>query len=134
MNSPIRSARNLICRKDSSPDIYNTELPDIARFLQTCKRRVDFPIPGSPPTNTKDPGTMPPPSTLSSSPIFVSFLSSSESLMSFNTTGSALRKPFCRPLPVEDTFFVETVSSTNVFHALHPGHCPIHFEDSYPHS
>lgn len=44
---------------------------------------------------------MPPPSTLSSSPIFVSFLSSSESLMSFNTTGSALRKPFCRPLPVE---------------------------------
>ena len=29
---------------------------------------------------------------------------------------------------------VETVSSTNVFHALHPGHCPIHFEDSYPHS
>ena len=28
----------------------------------------------------------------------------------------------------------ETVSSTNVFHCLQPGHCPIHLEDSYPHS
>lgn len=27
-----------------------------------------------------------------------------------------------------------TFSSQNEFHALHPGHCPIHFVDSNPHS
>ena len=27
---------------------------------------------------------------------------------------------------------VVIVSSTNVFHSRHPGHCPIHFADSYP--
>ena len=28
--------------------------------------------------------------------------------------------------------FLSMTSSTNVFHSLQPGHCPIHFEDSYP--
>ena len=28
--------------------------------------------------------------------------------------------------------FSSAGSSTNVFHSLQPGHCPIHFEDSYP--
>ena len=46
---------------------------------------------------------------------------------------SSCRCPACRffsDLPVpEDT---ATVSSANVFHSWHPGHCPIHFADSNP--
>jgi hypothetical protein len=35
-----------------------------------------------------------------------------------------------------DLFFVfaSLGASTKVFHARHDGHCPCHFEDSYPHS
>ena len=34
---------------------------------KSCNIRVDFPIPGSPPSKINDPGTIPPPSTLLSS-------------------------------------------------------------------
>ena len=33
----------------------------------SCNNKVDFPIPGSPPTRVTEPGTNPPPITLSSS-------------------------------------------------------------------
>ena len=46
---------------DSSPEIYRTRSPLFARSADTCKSNVDFPIPGSPPINISDPGTIPPP-------------------------------------------------------------------------
>ena len=56
--------------------MYNTFLSEQATFLDTCIRSVDFPIPGSPPTKTKEPLTIPPPNTLSNSSIPVVNLSS----------------------------------------------------------
>ena len=103
---------------------------DSARFLHTWSNKVDFPIPGSPPTSTNEPGTIPPPSTLSSSanPVWTRLLSCiliSDSLLGFNSSPAA--PPFFFPAA-----FFSTDSSTNVLHSPHPGHCPIHFEDSYP--
>ena len=60
------SALNFICSADSSPETYKT-FPSPLTLSQSCKIKVDFPIPGSPPTNTKEPLTNPPPNTLSSS-------------------------------------------------------------------
>ena len=39
-----------------------------------CKIKVDFPIPGSPPINMTEPGTIPPPSKRSNSSIDVSIV------------------------------------------------------------
>ena len=130
-NSPILSARSLICLSDSSPDMYNTFF-DSARLRHTCKRSVDFPIPGSPPTSTSEPLTIPPPSTLSSSEYPVSVLSSSSSDIPDRTDGMTSRCAI--PLIFPCTVCFTTGSSTKVFHCLHSGHCPSHFEDSYPHS
>ena len=74
-NFSILSARILICPGDSSPDMYRT-LRDAAILAHTCNRIVDLPIPGSPPTSTMEPATIPPPKTLSSSPNPVVYLSS----------------------------------------------------------
>ena len=58
-------ARSFICSRLSSPEIYNTNFSSKAKA--TCNARVDFPIPGSPPNKIIDPGTIPPPRTLSNS-------------------------------------------------------------------
>ncbi len=135
LNSPIRSARIFICFKDSSPDLYSTLYPLPASLWHTCKRSVDFPIPGSPPTRVSDPGTMPPPNTLSNSSMPVPILSS----FSMDTWESLAGSAFSPAWPglADDPAFLPpdtTRSSTIEFHALQPGHCPIHFADSYPHS
>ena len=70
------SALNFICSADSSPETYKT-FPSPFILSQTCKINVDFPIPGSPPTNTKEPLTSPPPNTLSSSAYPVEILCAS---------------------------------------------------------
>ena len=44
-----RRARSFICDGDSSPETYSTRFPSQS-VLQTCKSKVDFPIPGSPTT------------------------------------------------------------------------------------
>jgi hypothetical protein len=62
---PILSALILICPSLSSPETYKI-LAGI--FNATCKSKVDFPIPGCPPIKTKEPLTIPPPSTRLSSP------------------------------------------------------------------
>lgn len=69
--APMRSDRILICSVLSSPDTYRVfwGMP-----TAICNSRVDFPMPGSPPTRTKEPTTMPPPSTRSSSEILVEYL------------------------------------------------------------
>ena len=130
-NSPIRFARSLICFKDSSPDIYRTFFFIAASFWQTCNNRVDLPIPGSPPTNTREPCTIPPPNTLSNSliPVFVRSSSVVNTLdrVTIWLFGFATLLPLKIPPAVVTTF-----SSTNVFHSLHIGHCPSHLLSSCP--
>ena len=100
---------------------------------------MDFPMPGSPPTNTREPATMPLPSTRSSSPKPVPIRSVSSTEISSREDGLILAG---RPGPADPAdiprpragVFRSAGSSTKVFHALHPGHWPIHFADSYPHS
>ena len=124
----MRSARSLICFSDSSPDIYSTSCPSSASFWHTCKRRVDLPMPGSPPTSTREPGTIPPPKTRSSSCIRVVTRSSSFVSIEERQTGPPAALLSC----AFATLFFSTVSSTKVFHSRHPGHWPIHLGDSYP--
>ena len=120
----------MICLTDSSPDTYNTSLPASASCLHICKSKVDLPIPGSPPTNTSEPVTMPPPNTRSSSPIPVKVRTSSLVTISDNFDGSR-----CSVTVTERPAAVFTTgSSTKESHSLHPGHCPSHFGDSNPHS
>ena len=114
---------------DSSPDIYSTFLPAHATFLETCIKSVDFPIPGSPPTRTKDPFTIPPPKTLSNSSISVENLSSCFISIEFILIG------FESDLLITKTSFGDffsSISSTNVFHFVHSGHFPNHLLVSYP--
>ena len=62
---PRRSQRSFTCSSLSSPEIYNTPLEE--DFLQISdeirKRRLLFPMPGSPPIRIMEPGTIPPPNT-----------------------------------------------------------------------
>ena len=83
------SALNLICSADSSPETYKT-CPSPLILSQICKIKVDLPIPGSPPSNTKDPLTSPPPRTLSNSSNPVETLTSSFPTTSFNFKGLQL--------------------------------------------
>ena len=125
-NSPIRSARIFICCRDSSPEIYNTSVFCMERFRHTCKSSVDFPIPGSPPTKTREPFTIPPPKTRSNSFSPVVSRSSRPVLISAIFTTSAFAASF-RTFAGAD---LSITSSTKVFHPPHPGHCPIHLDDS----
>ena len=65
-----RLARMATCASDSSPVTYSA-LPanESARaiLVAVCSKIVDLPIPGSPPINTTEPATSPPPSTRSNS-------------------------------------------------------------------
>src|SRR5258705_48038 len=64
---PSRDARSRSCPADSSPVAYNTPPCTAAIPPATWRSSVDFPTPGSPPMSRSDPGTIPPPSTRSSS-------------------------------------------------------------------
>ena len=70
-SAPSRSARSRTCWADSSAVTTRQRLPALARPASAWSSRVDFPIPGSPPSRVTDPGTSPPWSTRSSSPIDV---------------------------------------------------------------
>ena len=133
-NSPIRFALSLICAWDSSPEIYSTFL-SFESIRQTCRSSVDFPMPGSPPTRTRDPGTIPPPSTRSSSRIPVLHLASSSADTSVSgTTFASLTDSLTERDPAVVPFVIplSSFSSTNVFHSPHAGHCPSHFASSCP--
>ena len=129
-NSPIRTARSLICCSDSSPEIYKMLSSRSARLRHTCSSSVDLPIPGSPPTNTREPGTIPPPSTWSSSDIPVEIRPSESASMPFRVTGSRTSLALLRLLP--PLVFGAAGSSANVFHSRQAGHWPDHIADSYP--
>ncbi len=67
-NVPMRSARRRTWLTDSSPETTRLgESAVAAHCWATSSSSVDLPTPGSPASRTTDPGTMPPPSTRSSS-------------------------------------------------------------------
>ena len=86
---------------------------------------VDLPIPGEPPSSTSAPGTSPPPSTRSSSPMPV--------VQPRVPLRGDLREPrrACPPPPrgarrrAPPATALARVSSTSVFHSPQPGHWPI---------
>ena len=130
LNSPILSARRRICCRDSSPEMYSSLILSAQSSRQSCSNSVDLPMPGSPPTSTIDPLTMPPPSTRSNSAICVvcrSSLTVEISLIVFGVSSEAAFLVFCDCLEV-----LSTISSTKVFHSPHAGHCPAHLADSCP--
>ena len=122
----MRSARNFICLTLSSPDTYSTRLLPILSTV--CRTRVDFPMPGSPPKSTNEPGTRPPPSTRFSSASFMSIRGSSSVDTSSIATGRdvafSLNDAICAALSVRILF------STKLFHAPQAGHLPAHFGES----
>ena len=118
--------------------MYSTRCSAPAKWRHTCKSSVDLPMPGSPPTSTREPFTIPSPSTRSSSlkPVEIrscSCKSISDSNAGF-TAGARLRLPAPRDEAAPEGEDFAMGSSTMVFHALQAGHCPIHLLDSYPHS
>src|SRR3712207_708120 len=129
---PSRLALRATCRGDSSPETIRHPSP---RWPITCRRSVLFPTPGSPPTSTIEPGTIPPPRTLFSSPTpasirfppSVALTSSSE-----NVLPPALF--FCRVArsAKPTTFLLSRASSTNVLHSPQSGQRPSHFGSSWP--
>ena len=109
---------------------------DTRFLLQDLDIRIRQPEPESEAEQPGElPGTMPPPNTLSNSSMPVPILSS----FSMDTWESLAGSAFSPAWPglADDPAFLPpdtTRSSTIEFHALQPGHCPIHFADSYPHS
>ena len=119
-----RIARILICRSDSSPDTYST-FWESAISIAICSINVDLPIPGSPPTSTTEPGTIPPPSTRANSPIGRGMRSSASPPTCPMGRGS--ERPV-RPRTVDflaGTFSSWMTSSTSELNSPHCGHLPI---------
>ncbi len=119
---PSRTARSFVCRKLSSPLTYKTRTRAALRRPAMDSRRVDLPMPGSPPTSVTDPGTIPPPSTRSSSPIPVGMRavsSSATSASGVGVTDSSVRMPALRGAS-------STTSSTSAFQAPQEGQRPAH--------
>ena len=104
-----------------------------------CNVSVLLPIPGSPPSNTIEPGTNPPPSTRLSSPSRMSMRGSS--LADMLRSGSGREPPELRPRLTDEAadaadawpaVSAATRISLNVFHWPQLGHLPIHLADSCP--
>ena len=129
---PSRSARSLICPADSSPDAYRTVPATFETAAAVCRTSVDLPIPGSPLRRISAPGTIPPPRTVSSSPMPVVRRVTVSSLISPNGAGFV---SFCR---TDDAAAAGTaafsVSSANVFHSPQCGQRPNHRVETLPHS
>ncbi len=111
-------------------------LVGVASAAQTCSSRVDLPMPGSPPINSAEPGTKPPPVTRSNS------------LLPLTKRGAACDLPFrpvkrsdeapmpparVPPLPAsEPGRGFSTSSSTRVFQSLQASHLPDHLLETAP--
>ena len=96
-----------------------------------CSTRVDFPIPGSPPSKTSEPGTRPPPNTRFNSSSCISMRGSSPPVISLRMTGLLLigSNPERGRVPATG---LRITSSTYVFHSPQEGHLPIHLGESCP--
>jgi hypothetical protein len=88
-------------------------------------------MPGSPPINTTPPGTMPPPSTRSSSAMPVVMRGIFSALISESSCTLLLAVRPLKRLPLEA---VSAIVSTKVFHALQWGHWPCQRKVWPPHS
>src|SRR2546425_927634 len=97
---------------------------------------VDFPMPGSPPTRTTDPGTIPPPRTKSNSASPVRQRTTPiPSTADRRMGGWADRLSIGRSAdPPIRRVVRPTASSTSVFHSPHASQRPAHFGCSAPHS
>src|SRR5438105_8631963 len=105
-------------------------MPWLSSRAAACMSSVDLPIPGSPPTRTTEPGTIPPPRTKSNSarPVFqratASLFRSVRRIGGLAVGKPLTAEPLNRP----------TASSTSAFHAPQASHLPPHFGWSAPHS
>src|SRR6266566_4457051 len=115
---------------DSSPETYSVTTPWLSSRAAHCMRSVDLPMPGSPPTRTTDPGTIPPPRTKSNSARPVCQRATASLFRSVRRIGGLAvgrlltAEPLNRP----------TGSSINEFQAPHESHLPPHLGWSAPHS
>lgn len=96
-----------------------------------CRSSVDFPMPGSPPIRTAEPGTSPPPRARSNSASPVD-LRTGSSVGRLRGTNSIPRPPLERSCFWENT--VAGASSTIVFHSAQSAHCPCHPVETAPHA
>src|SRR5437667_4047003 len=125
-----RSARSRNWSGDSSPETYSVTTPWLSSRAAHCMRSVDLPMPGSPPTRTTDPGTIPPPRTKSNSARPVCQRATASLFRSVRRIGGLAvgrlltAEPLNRP----------TGSSINEFQAPHESHLPPHLGWSAPHS
>src|SRR5438046_8639674 len=131
-SSLSRTARRRICSGDSSPDTYSVGTPALSSRAAHCSSRVDFPMPGSPPTSTTDPGTMPPPNTKSNSSRPVFHLARAPLVRADKRTGGLADA--CRACLTARPPERPTASSTSVFHAPQASQRPAHFGCSAPQS
>ncbi|MNC45818.1 hypothetical protein D3C75_948050 [compost metagenome] len=131
---PRRRERMATCCCDSSPVTYSAGMPT-AMLHKVCSRMVDLPMPGSPPINTTEPSTRPPPSTRSSSVLLVVKRGISSTL----TSARVLICACCpvqpaRPLLGAAAPPLSIMVSTSVFQAPHSPHWPAHLGKVAPHS
>src|SRR6266849_9244253 len=101
-------------------------------------RRVDLPTPGSPPTSTRLPGTIPPPSTRFSSPQARRSRGAESAETAVTGTGLAEEPPVVPPRLVRDSALRRpasflTSNSWSVFHSWQYGHWPAQRRVSPPH-
>src|SRR6267378_4092107 len=129
-SSSSRSARRRSWSGDSSPETYSVETPWRSSLAAHCISSVDLPIPGSPPTSTTEPGTMPPPSTKSNSARPVFQRASADCFRSVRRIGGW---PVGTPLTAE-ALNRPSASSTRLFHAPQLSQRPPHLGWSAPHS
>ena len=127
-----REQRIFTCEHDSSAETYKTFCVR-ERCAETSVKRVLLPMPGSPPMSTSEPGTMPPPSTLSSSAMPEDTRSNFSSRTSFKGTGRAESAERSR-LGSFLAAGISAISSTKVPNFPHCGHLPSHCGVCAPHS
>jgi hypothetical protein len=106
--------------------------PLCATSAAICSSSVLLPMPGSPPTSTHDPGTMPPPSTRLNS----TMRSARRDWPSCATLGSATGLLIVSTGAMLDRLFsgARTVTSASVFHSPHSGHLPAQRKWTAPHA
>ncbi len=131
-SSPSRCARIATWAADSSPVTYSA-LRSAAIAACDCSSSVDLPMPGSPPINTTEPGTRPPPSTRSSSLNPELKRGVSPVRTAPRRTTSADAEPV-QPPRREPGRAVSPADSASAFQAPQSGHCPDHLGWLPPHS
>ncbi len=122
--APRRSARMRTCCGLSSALMYSV---GPGHQASSCSSSVLLPMPGSPPRRVTEPGTSPPSSTRSSSPMPVGRASPRRASMSWSSCSSAIGRGIVAGVS-------PPTSSTSVFHSPHPAHWPDHFGCAVPHS